>query len=176
MFTKKELRRIITHKKKEYTPEELKIFSGSILAQIEQLECFIQAKNILLYYSLQDEVFTHEFISKWSKEKNIFLPTIMEENILLYYFLNKQEMQIGKYGIKEPVSIPFKDYKEIDLAIIPGVAFDLEGNRLGRGKGYYDRLLPKLNCPKIGICFSFQRLDKIPTEIHDISMDYVVSN
>jgi 5-formyltetrahydrofolate cyclo-ligase len=58
---------------------------------------------------------------------------------------------------------------------VPGIAFDRKMNRLGRGKGYYDRFLSKISAPKIGICFDFQLLDKIPAESTDIKMDYIVS-
>ena len=86
-------------------------------------------------------------------------------------------MQTDSYGILEPVGEPFTNYHDIDVAIIPGMAFDLAGNRMGRGKGFYDRLLPKLaDARKIGICFSFQLLEHIPTEAHDCPMDIIVSN
>ena len=67
-----------------------------------------------------------------------------------------------------------REYQVIDLAVVPRVAFDKEGCRLGRGKGYYDRLLPLINCYKIGICFPFQLYDSIPTEKFDIKMDEVI--
>ena len=71
-------------------------------------------------------------------------------------YTGKQDLQTGSYNIEEPIGEIFNDYKSIDLAIIPGVSFDKEGNRLGRGKGYYDQLLPLLTSSfKIGICFSF---------------------
>ena len=78
----------------------------------------------------------------------------------------------------EPQGKDFTELEKIDLAIIPGMAFDKEGNRLGRGKGYYDRLLQQLrDCTiyKIGICFDFQFLDHIPTEPHDIPVDEVIT-
>ena len=79
----------------------------------------------------------------------------------------------GSYGIEEPIGDVVKDYDRIELAIIPGVGFDLQGNHLGRGKGYYDRLLPKLKAYKIGICFQFQVIEPIPFESFDIPMDEV---
>ena len=75
----------------------------------------------------------------------------------------------------EPTGEVFDNYTDIDLAVIPGVAFDKDGNRMGRGKGYYDRLLPKLgNTYKIGICLPFQLVEKIPTDEHDVRMDEVL--
>ncbi len=84
-------------------------------------------------------------------------------------------MTIGAYGIEEPTEGKFNNLKDIDLAIIPGVAFDRRGNRLGRGKGYYDRLLPFLvGTYKLGICFPYQLLESVPTEDFDIRMNEVI--
>jgi 5-formyltetrahydrofolate cyclo-ligase len=70
---------------------------------------------------------------------------------------------------------PVESYHEIDLAVIPGVAFDRLGARLGRGKGYYDRLLSQMpNAYKIGICFPFQLLERLPSEPHDVLMNEVI--
>ena len=82
----------------------------------------------------------------------------------------------GAFHIQEscgPV-LPESEYGTIDLAIIPGVAFDLNGNRLGRGKGYYDRLLPKLSCHTIGICYPYQLIDEVPHEPHDVPVDEII--
>ena len=86
-------------------------------------------------------------------------------------------MERGAFGILEPTGEVFSDYDNVDAAIIPGMAFDGHGNRLGRGKGYYDRLLPRLTkAYKIGVCFPFQYFDEIPSEEHDVVMDCVVSS
>ena len=76
----------------------------------------------------------------------------------------------------EPSGGNFTDYAAIDLAIIPGMAFGSKGHRLGRGKGYYDRLLSQLTPKtiKIGLCFPWQRVDYVPTDENDVSMDYVI--
>ncbi len=75
----------------------------------------------------------------------------------------------------EPAGCLFTDYSAVDLAVVPGMAFDKSGNRLGRGKGYYDRLLPLIGYKyKIGICFPFQFLDSIPVEPTDIPVDEVI--
>jgi len=78
------------------------------------------------------------------------------------------------YGILEPKNGLAYTSINIDLGIIPGMAFDLQGNRLGRGKGYYDKLLKVLNLETIGVCFSFQLVDKVPSDTFDIAMDSVI--
>lgn len=81
----------------------------------------------------------------------------------------------GKYQIMEPDGDPFTDFNSIDVALIPGMAFTQDGKRLGRGKGYYDRLLAQMpSVYKIGICFPFQLLKDIPTDENDILMDEVI--
>ena len=81
----------------------------------------------------------------------------------------------GAFGIMEPTGQAFTAYQEIDLAVVPGMAFDAQGNRLGRGRGYYDRLLPLLpRAYKIGLCFPFQLIGNVPTQPTDIAMDEVI--
>jgi 5-formyltetrahydrofolate cyclo-ligase len=75
----------------------------------------------------------------------------------------------------EPVGTRFTDYAAIDVAVVPGMVFDAQGHRLGRGKGYYDRFLAKLpGVYKIGLCFSWQMVDEVPSEANDITMDEVM--
>ena len=95
------------------------------------------------------------------------------DDMELKVYSGKECMQKGSYNIYEPQGETFTDLVSIDAAIIPGVSFDRHGNRLGRGKGYYDRFLKKLNTFKIGICFSFQISDEIPHDEHDIAMDEI---
>lgn len=82
-------------------------------------------------------------------------------------------MTEGAFHIEEPAGEAFTQFNEIDLSIIPGVSFDRYGNRLGRGKGYYDKLLPKLSSYNIGICYQFQTREEIPSEPFDRKMDEV---
>ena len=150
--------------------------SAKILAALEARPAFRAANTILLYHSLNDEVDTHDFIEKWSNQKHILLPVVIGEELELRTYTSPHYLRIGAYGIEEPVGTPFTDYAAIDLAVIPGVAFDSRGNRLGRGKGYYDRLLPHMPTTyKIGICFPFQLVKEVPAEAFDIRMDEIIA-
>lgn len=150
--------------------------SVEILAALEAHPAFKTANTILLYHSLKDEVDTHMFIQKWSKKKNILLPVVVGEDLELRRYTSPQDLAIGSYGILEPVGKPIASYTSIDLIIVPGVAFDHHGHRLGRGKGYYDRLLPQIpHAYKIGICFPYQLMEEIPTEPFDICMDEILT-
>lgn len=135
------------------------------------------AHCVLLYHSLPDEVDTHEFIRRWNSRKCILLPVVIGDDLELRQYTDDSHLTEGAFHIDEPIGTPFTDYAAIDLAIIPGVAFDRNGNRLGRGKGYYDRLLPRIPAAyKVGLCFRFQLLDEIPAEAHDVRMDEIICN
>lgn len=175
MLTKQDIRKNIAQLKHSFSAEQKDTESNEILHTLESLDCFRQASAILLYHSLPDEVNTHEFIKKWSNHKTILLPVVTGSELAVRKF-SPDTMTKGAYGIEEPNGTDVTNYDTIELVIVPGVAFDKKGNRLGRGKGYYDKLLPKLtNAKKIGICYSFQLCEHIPNEKHDIPMDTVIT-
>jgi 5-formyltetrahydrofolate cyclo-ligase len=145
-----------------------------VLASLESRQDFREATTVLLYHSLPDEVRTWNFVDRWCGSKRVLLPVVVGDDLELRLYTGRDSLRLGMYNILEPVGPLFTDYDSIDLAVIPGVAFTRDGIRLGRGKGYYDRLLPRINSPKIGICFPFQILDFIPTEPFDVRMDDVV--
>ncbi|HPD95906.1 MAG TPA: 5-formyltetrahydrofolate cyclo-ligase [Tenuifilaceae bacterium] len=149
-----------------------------VFSEIELMKEFKNASTILAFWSLPDEINTHDFLVKWSKSKKVILPVIVGLELDLRKFETPENMeQSNSYGILEPKTGKRIDPSEIDFAIIPGIAFDIKGNRLGRGKGFYDRLLPKLsNAIKIGIGYKFQLVQVVPTAEHDIPVDKVICN
>lgn len=136
-----------------------------------------QATTVLLYHALSDEVDTSLLLQQ--TDKRILLPVVVGEELELREYDGRLEK--GAYGIMEPKgeSNALLDGNKAEaLAIVPGMAFDMAGHRLGRGKGYYDRLfasLPSTDVYKIGICYDFQLLEEVPAETHDIVMDEVIS-
>lgn len=173
METKDEIRKRISEKKKEFSESELKALSSTIMEKLEDNVVLKCAKTVLLYYSLPDEVFTHDFVEKWSKEKTILLPVVKGDELEIRVYAGSECMQKGSFNIDEPQGEAYNDLISIDAAVIPGVSFDRHGNRLGRGKGFYDRFLKKLNTFKIGVCFGFQLSEEIPHSEHDVEMDEV---
>ena len=174
---KKEIRKQIREKKKQYSLLEKKANSKIIFEKIERLDDFMRAKTILVYWSMPDEVFTHDFILRWYNKKKILLPVVKGDELELKVFSGLENMVKGKqYGIEEPIGESFYQLEEIDLIIVPGVAFDKKNNRLGRGKAYYDKLLKESEAIKVGVCFDFQYLDEVPTDKHDIKMDTIIYN
>ena len=176
---KKELRQFIRNEKRQYSSSQLEELSRSVLSRINGNEHLQRAETILMYYSLPDEVNTHVYIDQLLEQgKKILLPEVIDgENMVIREYTGKHDLKEGAFHIMEPIGslFPEERYQEIDLAIIPGMAFDAKRNRLGRGKGYYDRFLQKIpQVYKIGICFPFQLVDEIPTEETDIKMDAIM--
>ena len=171
---KKTLRAEIKVLKKQHTKEQLLEQSEKILAQLEQHPDFVKAERVMLYNALPDEVQTQAFLEKWHLKKQIILPTVVGDDIIPVAYEKDTDFAVGDFNILEPQNEPYKG--DFDLIVVPGVAFDRKGNRLGRGRGYYDRFLCQhLDVKRIGICFDFQLVDEIPTEPFDIRMDEVIS-
>lgn len=171
---KKELRTHIKALKKQHTKEELLGLSDRILAKLEQHPDFVKAEKVMLYNALPDEVQTLNFLEKWHLRKRIILPTVVGDDIIPVEYAKETTFAVGDFNILEPQNEPYTG--DFDLIIVPGVAFDRMGNRLGRGKGYYDRFLSRyLNVKRIGICFGFQLVDEVPAEPFDIRMDEVMT-
>lgn len=172
---KKQLRRYVKELKTELDANTVLCSSNRIFAEIELLPEFKAAKTIMAYWSLPDEVQTHSFIGKWYMSKKILLPLVVENDLELRVFSGMDCLEARPpFGILEPVNGAKASISEIDMVIVPGVAFDLNGNRMGRGKGYYDRLLKQKNIYKVGVCFAFQVVEHVPINTYDIPMDKII--
>ena len=171
---KKELRTQIKLLKKQHTKEQLWEQSKQILAKLEQHTDFVNAEKVMLYNALPDEVQTLNFLEKWHLRKKIILPTVVGDDIVPVEYGKDTAFAMGDFNILEPQNEPYTG--DFDLIVVPGVAFDRKGDRLGRGKGYYDRFLSQhLEVKRIGICFDFQLVEEVPSEPFDIRMDEVIT-
>ena len=164
-------------KKGQFTQQQLCELSLPIIDRIKPM--LAEAKTIVAYYSLPDEVDTHRFIDELLADgKTMYLPKVVsDEDMVLCRYIGAESMKEGAFGIMEPVGAQISTDEAIDVVLVPGMAFDGDGNRLGRGKGYYDRFLKSLSHPRpqlIGVCFDFQKVDVVPTEPTDVKVDVVV--
>jgi 5-formyltetrahydrofolate cyclo-ligase len=177
---KEKTRRKIKEKRRKQTKEENKQKSKEIKERLFELDEYKDAKTVLFYVSNNDEVFTHDMIRESFYKKNVIIPiSNTENNILILSKLKSwDELTIGSYRILEPKKEKIRktNINEIDLIIVPGVAFDAKGNRMGHGKGYYDRLLEnKKQIPTVGLAFEFQVVNDIPTDEYDIPVDLIIT-
>jgi len=174
MMDKKALRQTIRATKKKHTAEELKLQSEAVLRKLAAHPRFAEANRVMLYASLPDEVQTLDFIETWRHRKTIILPKVAGDDIIPTELSDNVPFVEGDFHIPEPQNHPYTG--EFDLIVVPGMAFDKAGHRLGRGKGYYDRFLAQHpDVYTIGICFDFQLLPEIPCEPHDRKISEIIS-
>lgn len=180
---KKALRAEVRHRKGGHSKEELDRLSAAIVDRLQAHPRYQRAKTVLLYHPLADEadifaLVPHSVNPGDSMGKTFLLPKVTGSTTMeLRQYTSPESLERGAFGIMEPHGPLFTAIDKIDLAIIPGMAFDRNGGRLGRGKGYYDRLLPSLsNAYKIGVCFSFQLYPQIPVTETDMRMDEVITD
>ncbi len=148
------------------------------LAVIDRLECiveFCRARRVLAYNSLPDELSTARLLDMYRDRKQLFLPRVNGDDLEILPY-DPDGIRVGSFSIGEPVGDELIDPAVIDLVIVPAVAYDCYGNRIGRGKGYYDRLLERMrHAVKIGVCYDCQLVDDIDVEPHDCPVDMVVT-
>ena len=153
------------------------IKSKIIFNKLIEDELFKKSKIIALYKSLKSEVNTNEIIEYALNDgKIVVLPKVVDNNLEFYQIKSIDEkLEKSQFGVEEPIpnKVNYVSKFQIDLAIVPGICFDMEKNRIGFGKGYYDRILT--DSYKIGICFSDQLCESIETENHDIKMDMIIT-
>ena len=174
-LTKPLLRQQMRDAKRQHA-EKLVEMSENVVVRLKQR--ITDRQTVMAYWPLPDEVDIRPLIKHLVAEGHtVLLPKVLDnEHMELRHYRSETDLAEGAFHIMEPVGNPFIDYDQIDLALIPGMAFDAAGHRLGRGRGYYDRFLaahPHLS--KIGVCFPFQRVAEVPTEEYDVCMDEVCS-
>ena len=143
-------------------------------------EQYKNADKIFAYWSVDSEVDTFNIISKALNDmKMVALPkcTDKDGNMEFYYIASIDDLLDGMYGIKEPPVVHSADnFTESSLCIVPALAFDIKGFRLGYGKGYYDRFLERFKGISMGLCFSDCLCEKLPRDSYDKKVDYIVTN
>ena len=149
--------------------------STLILSNVAQLEVVERAEVVALYASLPDEVQSFALIEQLSKTKRVVLPRVAGDEMDFYAY-DPQSLKVGAFGIEEPQGAEVVAPEQIDVIIVPGVAFTESGKRCGRGKGYYDKYLSRegFRAVKVGVCYKEQLVEDIPNEPHDIVMDYII--
>lgn len=176
---KQKLRKMLLKRRKNITGSEYFQKSKQICNRLLQIPEFKQAAVIHCYISINErkEVNTHPLIKKiLKKDKQVIVPlTKMETGTLCNVQLkNFDELKINKWGILEPEIGPEIAASTIDFVVVPMVGGDSNKNRIGYGKGFYDRFLPQTNCPKIGLIFENCLVKEVPAESFDVPLDKFV--
>jgi len=177
---KAEIRKQILEKRKSLLEEEVNKKSNLIREKLFSLEEFRQAGSVLFYVDFENEVRTREMIDYSIRlNKKVIIPYIRNNRIELSVFNDFNELEKGKFGILEPRKEFIREYNETPgLVIVPGIAFDSRGYRIGFGGGFYDRLLSEERFKgsiKVALAYEFQIVEEIPNEEHDVKVDKIVS-
>jgi len=177
------LRKKILALRQSQSPQAIERKSDEIKRKLLGISQFSMAGTILFYLALADEVQTEKVIEHSLKlGKRVAVPLIESQNnqILISELKDpERELEPGTLGIFQPKKNFYRPLKmeQLELVIVPGVAFDKRGNRLGFGKGFYDRFLRKApeRTKSIALAFELQLVDDVPSELHDVPVDYIIT-
>ena len=178
---KSELRRQLMRIRTTTPYEQILEKSQRITDKLQHLDEYEIATAVMFYVSYDNEVYTHKLIKEVlkAKTKEVVVPLtdVLNRKLLPVKIESWSELSPGAYNILEPKNKQnVADVDTIDLVLLPGIAFDKRGNRIGHGAGYYDRLLGNcLHAKRVGLAFDFQIVDAIPVEKHDVAVDKIVT-
>lgn len=155
------------------TVEDHLMRSVQLWAKVAELHEYRQANSVMAFVAFSGEPDTDPLFARVTVDgKRLILPRVEATGIVPVD--SDSPLIASKFGVQEP-SGPALDVDEIDFVIVPGLAFTKAGDRLGYGQGYYDRFLPRLSAPSVGVCFTDQLVDEMPLADHDVRVDMVIS-
>ncbi|MEK6808554.1 MAG: 5-formyltetrahydrofolate cyclo-ligase [Nanoarchaeota archaeon] len=169
------LRKSILEKRNALLQKDVISNSNRIKERLFKRKEFINANCVMFYVSFGHEVNTHEMIKDSLNKKFVLVPKIFGNDIKPCKLKDFSDLSLNKHKILEPISSIDVFNGVIDLIIVPGIAFDLRGYRIGYGKGYYDRFLKTRNTLKIGLAFELQIIKEIPIHNNDVAIDMIIS-
>lgn len=169
------LRRMIAERKRHLTRRAIEAASANLAQQLLAHPLYLAAPAIYAYLSFNQEVRTETILRRALADgKRVAVPKVSDGEICFYYYDETTVLAPGAYGILEPVdAVPAADRDA--LVLLPGLAFDPAGHRIGYGGGYYDRFLAREMHPTLALCYDFQLLPALPAEAHDKAADAVLT-
>ena len=168
---KQQLRERMHQEAARYSATERVDWSNQICERVQKLDAWQQANSVLLFAPTRHEP---DITPLMNAGKRVSLPRFNEQLGQYEACEVSGDLVAGRFGILEPGPNCAR-VTGLDLVVAPGVAFALDGSRLGRGKGFYDRLLAQLKAAKVGVCFDWQIVQAIPRDGHDVLMDHIVT-
>lgn len=182
LLSKTTLRKLVLEKRDAVDINTRKKWDEEVFKRIINNESYINSNIIFTFVSFGSEVNTHQIISlALNDNKIIYVPKIKskEKGIEIFRINSLSDLKTGYLGILEPSqNCSAADSSDIDLILMPGVAFDRQGGRLGYGAGFYDRFLTKMSkrVEKIALAYQFQVVDSVPMENSDVRIDGIITN
>jgi 5-formyltetrahydrofolate cyclo-ligase len=157
---------------KSLRPGEIGERSVKIRSVLKSWRPWVESESVCMFFALAAEA---DVLSPWPEGKKIFLPRISGDKLVIHHVEDAESLVVGPWGVREPSAQTLPAGLRADLILVPGMAFDRVGRRLGRGGGYYDRLLAEFAGLRAGVCFEEQILEAIPTEAHDATVDFLIT-
>lgn len=177
-MTKEEIRANVKRIKEALTPLDISRCARPVTEKVINSDVFHKTDVILTYMEYNQEVITHAIMTKaWELGKKVAVPKVINKVMDFYYIESFDDVYKGYMGILEPVKLVRADVEKA-LVIVPGMAFDLRFNRIGYGGGFYDDFFARnkdKNFVKMGLCYDFQIVDRIPSEEHDVKVDMLIT-
>ncbi len=179
-LAKEELRKRVAALRRALSAATRARFAADMSRRLIEHEAFQQARAVLAYSALRFEMDPRAAVEQaWALGKTVALPRIVPDTraLTLHAFRAGDELAESGFVVQEPLaSAPELESDEIDLVLVPGLAFDARGYRLGYGQGYYDRLLPRLTrAARIGLAYELSLLAEVPSAAHDVPVDFVIT-
>ena len=169
------LRKHLLEKRDETSAELRDITSEKIHENLKKISSYTNSQNIACYYPIGSEINTRNIMLNILEQgKNLLLPRVVNDNIEFYVIPNLEKLEKGSFEIMEPKD-SCKKAERIDCVLVPTIAVSKSGVRLGYGNGYYDRFLSLTNTVKISLTYSKQIIKSIPSDSHDIKIDWIIT-
>ncbi len=184
MDTKKALRQRVVEQLKSQSPTDRQHRNLAVQKKLRALEAYKKARLVFFYVSRPEEVDTHPLIDEaLAAGKRVAVPAsdLKTKKLSFYEIADREKhLKLGVFDVLEPRPELTKPVRAADAecVLVPGVVFDRKNRRIGHGAGFYDRFLKEIGAgvPKIGLAFSFQMLDEVPQEDHDVALDRVLTD
>lgn len=178
MQIKSELRRLYREKRRTLVDKEIK--DRQICERFLNSQLYKDSRTLLCYAALKDEINTDRIIERALKDgKQVALPRCsdLNGNMDFYYIKSLSDLSVGAFGIREPNPVTYEKVQDFSncVCLVPALAFDKSGYRLGYGKGYYDRFMKKFIIISVGLCYNEFLKDTLPVEMHDEAVDYIAT-
>lgn len=169
------LRGMILQKRQQLTSEEVEQLSSFIFRHLQTCPVYLSAEHIALYLDVRQEVATRAILEDCLRRgKHVYVPRVNGKMMDFYEISGAACLAKGHFGILEPLETCHRLTVQLDLMLVPIVAFDARGNRLGMGGGYYDRYLALYPCPTIGLAYAFQE-GTFQVYAHDQPLDQIIT-
>jgi len=171
------LRRELIARRNDISMIENAELSARACEALLKLPEYARAGTVLCYKGIRSELETRGFIMQALADgKRVCLPKIAGDSLVAVRYTPESGFVPGRFGTLEPASSDIVPAREIEIAIVPGVGFDLNGGRIGYGKGYFDRYLKEVHCPRVGVAFGVQIVEDVFSDEWDVKMDVVATD